>query len=71
MASQSPLPLPADAKVVRNIEVFEYYILRLLKSALADYVKEILKPAWKEGTMSKEAFKSIVKKVVDKVIGTL
>ncbi|KAI5061513.1 hypothetical protein GOP47_0024018 [Adiantum capillus-veneris] len=49
----------------------EYHGLRLLKSALADYVKEILRPAWKEGIMSKEAFKSIVKKVVDKVIGSL
>ncbi|MCO5583274.1 hypothetical protein L7F22_037183 [Adiantum nelumboides] len=49
----------------------EQYGLRLLKSTLADYVKEVLKPAWKEGSMSKEAFKSIVKKVVDKVIGSL
>lgn len=49
----------------------ENHGLRLLKAALADYVKEALKPAWKEGNMSKEAFKSVVKKVVDKVVGSL
>lgn len=45
----------------------ENHGLKLLKAAIADYVKEVLNPAWKEGNMSKEAFKSIVKKVVDKV----
>lgn len=49
----------------------EAYGLRLLKSALADYVKEVLKPAWKEGNMSKESYKAIVKKVVDKVSGSV
>lgn len=45
--------------------------LKLLRSALVEYVKEVLKPSWKEGHMSKDAYKVIVKKVVDKVSGTL
>ena len=45
--------------------------LKLLKAALADYVKEVLKPAWKEGNINKDAYKAIVKKVVDKVSGSL
>lgn len=62
-----------DQQVAESTEkhVKENHGLRLLKAALADYVKEVLKPAWKEGNMSKEAFKSIVKKVVDKVSGSL
>ncbi|XP_011628568.1 zinc finger CCCH domain-containing protein 38 isoform X1 [Amborella trichopoda] len=45
--------------------------MRMFKFALVDFVKELLKPTWKEGHMSKEAHKTIVKKVVDKVTGTL
>ncbi|KAH7422634.1 hypothetical protein KP509_12G018000 [Ceratopteris richardii] len=47
------------------------YALKMLRSAVADHVKEELKPAWKEGHMSKDAFKNIVKKVVDKVVAAL
>ncbi|KAL8124920.1 uncharacterized protein LOC141719243 [Apium graveolens] len=45
--------------------------MRLFKVALVEFVKEILKPTWKEGQMSREVHKSIVKKVVDKVTGTI
>ncbi|KZV45899.1 hypothetical protein F511_35492 [Dorcoceras hygrometricum] len=31
------------------------------------FVKDVLKPSWRQGNMSKEAFKTIVKKTVDKV----
>lgn len=41
--------------------------MKLFKIALADFVKEVLKPSWRQGNMSKEAFKTIVKKTVDKV----
>nr|CAB3496667.1 unnamed protein product [Digitaria exilis] len=40
--------------------------MKLFKIAIADFVKEILKPSWKQGNMSKEAFKTIVRKTVDK-----
>ncbi|KAF8408225.1 hypothetical protein HHK36_007370 [Tetracentron sinense] len=42
--------------------------MKLFKIALADFAKEILKPSWRQGNMSKEAFKTIVKKTVDKVL---
>nr|CAB3482062.1 unnamed protein product [Digitaria exilis] len=45
--------------------------LKMFKVALADFVKEALKPTWKEGQMSREAHKTIVKKVVDKVTSTV
>ncbi|KAJ4966228.1 hypothetical protein NE237_018077 [Protea cynaroides] len=45
--------------------------MRMFKFALVECVKEILKPTWKEGQMSKEAHKTIVKKVIDKVTGTI
>ncbi|KAH7292077.1 hypothetical protein KP509_29G050700 [Ceratopteris richardii] len=45
--------------------------LKMLRAAIADHVKDVLKPTWKEGYMSKEAFKTIAKKAVEKVIGNL
>ncbi|KAJ1267153.1 hypothetical protein BS78_07G034700 [Paspalum vaginatum] len=45
--------------------------LKMFKVALADFVKEALKPTWKEGQMSREIHKTIVKKVVDKVTSTV
>eukprot|EP00257_Ricinus_communis_P009193 XP_002527649.2 zinc finger CCCH domain-containing protein 38 [Ricinus communis] len=45
--------------------------IRAFKFALVEFVKDLLKPAWKEGQMSKDAYKNIVKKVVDKVTGTM
>lgn len=46
-------------------------VMRLFKNALIEFVKEILKPIWKEGKMSREVHKTIVKKVVDKVTGAI
>ncbi|XP_072978392.1 uncharacterized protein [Typha angustifolia] len=40
---------------------------KIFKNAIASFVKEVLKPSWRQGNMSKEAFKTIVKKTVDKV----
>lgn len=45
--------------------------MKLFKIAIANFVKEILKPSWRQGNMSKEAFKTIVKKTVDKVAGAM
>ncbi|XP_038687871.1 uncharacterized protein LOC119987150 isoform X1 [Tripterygium wilfordii] len=45
--------------------------MSLFKVAIADFVKEVLKPSWRQGNMSKEAFKTIVKKTVDKVSGAM
>ncbi|KAI3504702.1 hypothetical protein L1887_26373 [Cichorium endivia] len=45
--------------------------MKLFKVSLAEFVKEVLKPSWRQGNMSKEAFKTIVKKTVDKVSGAM
>ncbi|XP_028766560.1 protein FRIGIDA-ESSENTIAL 1-like [Neltuma alba] len=45
--------------------------LRNFRFALVDHVKEILRPVWLEGHLSKDAHKLIVKKSVDKIINTL
>ncbi|KAL7128299.1 hypothetical protein ABFS83_14G307000 [Erythranthe nasuta] len=45
--------------------------IRIFKNSLVEFVKDLLKPIWKEGKMSREAHKTIVKKVVDKVTSTI
>ncbi|KAH0660723.1 hypothetical protein KY290_030496 [Solanum tuberosum] len=45
--------------------------MRLFKISVANFVKEMLKPSWRQGNMSKEVFKTIVKKTVDKVSGAM
>lgn len=45
--------------------------MKLFKVAVANFVKEVLKPQWRQGNMSKEVFKTIVKKTVDKVSGAM
>ncbi|PHU20051.1 hypothetical protein BC332_11202 [Capsicum chinense] len=45
--------------------------MRLFKNALIEFVKEILKPTWKEGKMSREVHKTVVKKAVDKVTSAM
>ncbi|KAJ0649521.1 putative transcription factor C3H family [Helianthus annuus] len=45
--------------------------MRLFKAGLVEFVKEILKPKWKEGKMSRDVYKTVVKKVVEKVTSTI
>ncbi|OMO98298.1 Zinc finger, CCCH-type [Corchorus olitorius] len=45
--------------------------IRAFKFALVEFVKDLLKPTWKEGQIGKEAYKNIVKKVVDKVTASM
>ncbi|KAI5650129.1 hypothetical protein M9H77_36134 [Catharanthus roseus] len=45
--------------------------MRLFKNALIEFVKVTLKPTWKEGRMSREVHKTVVKKVVDKVTSSI
>ncbi|KAL1557109.1 zinc finger CCCH domain-containing protein 55-like isoform X3 [Salvia divinorum] len=44
---------------------------RLFKNALIEFVKDKLKPKWKEGRMSRDVHKTIVKKVVDKITSSI
>ncbi|XWS15766.1 hypothetical protein CRYUN_Cryun34aG0030200 [Craigia yunnanensis] len=45
--------------------------MRHFRAALVDLLKELLKPTWREGHLSKDAHNTIVKKAVDKVLGTI
>ncbi|KAJ0915997.1 putative Set2 Rpb1 interacting domain-containing protein [Helianthus annuus] len=56
---------------VKNRKSKDSRSMKLFKIALADFVKEVLKPSWRQGNMSKEAFKTIIKKTVDKVSGAM
>ncbi|OEL18227.1 Zinc finger CCCH domain-containing protein 36 [Dichanthelium oligosanthes] len=38
---------------------------------LAEHIKELIKPIWKEGNLSKDAHKQVVKKCVDKVVDSI
>ncbi|KAG6406000.1 hypothetical protein SASPL_133596 [Salvia splendens] len=44
---------------------------RLFKNSLIEFVKDKLKPKWKEGRMSRDVHKTIVKKVVDKITSSI
>lgn len=42
--------------------------MRQFRGALIELVKELLKPKWREGSLSKDAHNKIVKKAVDKIL---
>ena len=42
--------------------------MRQFRGPLIELVKELLKPKWREGSLSKDAHNLIVKKAVDKII---
>ncbi|XP_065879207.1 uncharacterized protein [Euphorbia lathyris] len=45
--------------------------MKLFKVFLTDFVKEVLNPSWRRGKISKEAYKTVVRKTVDKVSGSM
>ncbi|KAL1829702.1 protein FRIGIDA-ESSENTIAL 1 isoform X2 [Daucus carota subsp. sativus] len=45
--------------------------LKHFRAALIEFVKELVKPTWREGNLSKDAHKTIVKRAVDKVLSTI
>ncbi|XP_027341389.1 zinc finger CCCH domain-containing protein 38-like isoform X3 [Abrus precatorius] len=55
-----------EAKKIKDVKG-----IRAFKFSLVEFVKELLKPTWKEGQITKEDYKAIVKKVTDKVTGTV
>ncbi|KAL2657335.1 hypothetical protein AAZX31_04G195400 [Glycine max] len=57
---------PDEAKKIKGMKGN-----RAFKFALVEFVKELLKPTWKDGQITKEDYKTIVKKVVDKVTGSM
>lgn len=57
---------PDEASKIKDVKG-----IRAFKFSLVEFVKELLKPTWKEGRITKEDYKAIVKKVSDKVTGTV
>ncbi|RDX62282.1 Zinc finger CCCH domain-containing protein 38, partial [Mucuna pruriens] len=57
---------PDEAKKMKDMKG-----VRAFKFSLVEFVKELLKPTWKDGKITKEDYKAIVKKVTDKVTGTV
>lgn len=57
-------------KVADNVGDTDGKSLRAFRSALVEFVKELLSPTWKEKKIEKEAYITIVKKVEDKVISS-
>ncbi|KAH0773497.1 hypothetical protein KY290_010634 [Solanum tuberosum] len=49
----------------------ESTVLKNFHVALVEFVKEILRPTWNEGLISKDAYKKVVNKTVDKVENSL
>ncbi|XP_038998669.1 protein FRIGIDA-ESSENTIAL 1-like isoform X1 [Hibiscus syriacus] len=56
----------ADGDALRESKATRHF-----HTALVDLIKEILKPTWHEGHLSKDVHNRIVKKAADKVIGTI
>ncbi|KAL4565825.1 hypothetical protein LXL04_029931 [Taraxacum kok-saghyz] len=54
-----------------KVEEGDEKAMRQFKVVLVEFVKEILKPTWKEGKMGREVYKTIVKKVVEKVSSSI
>lgn len=65
--SDIPGDVDNDQTLDKNKKGKDSRSMKLFKIAIADFVKEVLKPSWRQGNMSKEAFKTIVRKTVDKV----
>lgn len=70
-----PAPIN-DAKVGNNMrdinevdDIMESKSMKILYADLVDFLKELLKPRWKEGLLSRGTHKLIVKKTTKKVLG--
>ncbi|XP_010522535.1 PREDICTED: flocculation protein FLO11 isoform X2 [Tarenaya hassleriana] len=62
---------PAGKKSMEKTTDKEPRSTRHFKVVLTQFVKDLLKPSWRQGNMSKEAFKTIVKKTVEKVLRSM
>ncbi|XVF17025.1 hypothetical protein REPUB_Repub10bG0081200 [Reevesia pubescens] len=69
--NSSPEKIDADDRTDEGKKSKDGKGIRAFKFALVEFVKDLLKPTWKEGQIGKEAYKNIVKKVVDKVTATM
>ncbi|XP_042475560.1 protein FRIGIDA-ESSENTIAL 1-like [Macadamia integrifolia] len=67
------MDLPQNPRQKQHVDAQskESKAFKIFHARLIEFVKELLKPYWLEGHLSKDAHKTIVKKAVDKVMGTL
>ncbi|XP_073272329.1 protein FRIGIDA-ESSENTIAL 1-like isoform X2 [Primulina huaijiensis] len=63
---ENDIDIKRDENVLNESKALKYF-----HAALVEYVKEMVKPTWREGLMSKDAHKIIVKKAVEKVLSTV
>ncbi|CAN6457356.1 unnamed protein product [Victoria cruziana] len=52
-------------------DVKEAKEMKCFRAALVDFVKELVRPSWHEGNLSKDAHKLVVKKTTDKVLSSM
>ncbi|KAK2970360.1 hypothetical protein RJ640_030065 [Escallonia rubra] len=64
--AEMDIDLMTDANVQKESKAMKHF-----RTALIDFVKELVKPSWREGHLSKDAHKVIVKKAVEKVLRAL
>ncbi|KAK1375341.1 C3H1-type domain-containing protein [Heracleum sosnowskyi] len=69
MAGQSS-EMEVDVKVSEDMAK-EAKALKHFRAALIDFVKELVKPTWREGNLSKDAHNNIVKRSVNRVLSTV
>lgn len=62
--------MEVDVKVSEDMAK-ETKALKHFRAALIDFVKELVKPTWREGNLSKNAHNIIVKRSVDRVLSTV
>ncbi|KAG5041283.1 hypothetical protein GLYMA_05G190500v4 [Glycine max] len=60
-----------NRQLVKNEHPVQLKGIHTFKFSLVEFVKELLNPTWKDGKITKEDYKAIVKKVTDKVIDTV
>ncbi|KAL2931831.1 Protein FRIGIDA-ESSENTIAL 1 [Bienertia sinuspersici] len=49
----------------------ESRVIKYFRASLIEFVKELMKPIWHEGRLSKDVYKVIVQKAEDKILSTL
>lgn len=75
-SKQSDLVRHGDRKVEKGEQLNELAdeeskAIKYFRASLIEFVKELMKPIWHEGRLSKDVYKVIVQKAEDKILSTL
>ena len=60
-----------NGRLGNELDDEESKAIRCFRAALIEYVKELMRPIWHEGLLSKDVYKVIVQKAEDKILSTL